>query len=84
MAYKLEIADSISEKLRKFVKKDSTTYNRLLKAFHRIQENPHGVGKWMHGEYAFVREIHISHFVLKYTINDKDKVVTIVDYDHHA
>lgn len=65
------------------VKKDSTTYKRLLKVFDQLAENPQGIGKWMHGEYAMVRERHIGHFVPKYTINDNAKVVTIVDYSHH-
>ncbi len=83
MPYTLELADSVRDRLRKMVKKDSATYKRLEKVFVQIAENPLDVGKWMHGEYAMVREKHVGHFVLKYTINEKTKVVTIVDYDHH-
>lgn len=83
MPYELAIADSVRDRLRKMIKKDSVSYKRILKIFDQLAENPEGVGKWMHSEYAMVREKHIGHFVLKYTINEKEKVVTIVDYDHH-
>lgn len=84
MPYQLEVADTVRDRLRKMVKKDSVAYNRLMKIFKQLEENPEGVGKWMHGEYAMVREKHVGHFVLKYTINEKEKVVSIVDYEHHA
>ncbi|MGI0141141.1 MAG: type II toxin-antitoxin system RelE family toxin [Candidatus Micrarchaeales archaeon] len=84
MTYEVHLADSVREKLRKIVKKDSLTYKRLVKLFNQLAENPYEVGKWMHSEYAGVRERHIGHFVVKYVINDNAKMVTIVDYDHHA
>ena len=84
MAYEVHLADSVRDKLRKMVKKDSLAYNRLLKLFNQLAENPYTVGKWMHSEYAGVRERHIGYFVVKYVINDNAKTVTIVDYDHHA
>jgi len=83
MPYELAIADSVRERLRKMVKRDSTAYRRLLKIFDELKENPNALGKWMHNEYAMVRERHVGHFVLKYTINEKERVVTIVDYGHH-
>ncbi len=52
MAYEVHLADSVREKLRKIVKKDSMTQKRLAKTFEQISENPYGVGKWMHSEYA--------------------------------
>ena len=84
MAYEVHLADSVREKLRKMVKKDSLAYKRLVKFFDQLAENPYAVGKWMHSEYAGVRERHIGHFVVKYVIDDKNSTVTVVDYDHHA
>ena len=84
MAYELDLTDSVKGALRKLVKKDSETYRRLLKVFDQLTENPYGVGKWMHSEYAFVREKHIGHFVLKYVIDENAKRITVVDYSHHA
>jgi len=84
MAYEVHLADSVKERLRKMVKKDSLTQKRLVKLFGQLAENPYGVGKWMHNEYAGVRERHIGHFVIKYVINENARSVTIVDYDHHA
>ena len=83
MVYEVHLADSVREKLRKMVKKDSLTYKRLVKLFDQLSEDPYGVGKWMHSEYAGVRERHIGHFVIKYVVNENTKTVTIVDYDHH-
>ncbi len=84
MAYEVDLVDSVKEKLRKMVKKDSATYKKLVKLFNQLSENPYEVGKWMHGEYAGVRERHIGHFVVKYVVNENARRVTIVDYDHHA
>ena len=84
MAYELALTDSVKDSLRKLVKKDSETYRRLMKIFNQLTENPYGVGKWMHSEYAFVREKRVGHFVLKYVIDETKKQVTIVDYSHHA
>ncbi len=84
MTYEVHLADSVRERLRKMVKKDSLTYKRLFKLFNQLSENPYGVGKWMHNEYAGVRERHVGHFVVKYVINENAKTVTIVDYEHHV
>ncbi len=84
MSYEVDLADNVKFKLKKLVKKDSVTYRRLIDTFNKLAENPYGIGKWMHGEYAGVRERHVGHFVLKYVINDNIKTVTIVDYDHHT
>ncbi len=82
--YEIHLADSVREKLKKMVKKDSINHKRILKLFNQLAQNPYGIGKWMHSEYAGVRERHIGHFVIKYVINDNAKAVTIVDYDHYA
>jgi mRNA-degrading endonuclease RelE of RelBE toxin-antitoxin system len=84
MVYEVHLTDSVRERLRKAVKKDSLTYKRLVKLFNQLAENPYGIGKWMHNEYAGVRERHVGHFVIKYVINENAQTVTIVDYDHHA
>lgn len=84
MTYEVHLAESVRERLRKMVKKDSVAYKRLVQLFNQLSENPYGVGKWMHGEYAGVRERHIGHFVVKYVINENAKIVTVVDYEHHV
>jgi mRNA-degrading endonuclease RelE of RelBE toxin-antitoxin system len=65
MTYEVDLADSVRDKLKKTVKKDSLTQKRLVKAFNQLSENPYGIGKWMHSNYAGVRERHLGHFVLK-------------------
>ncbi len=45
MAYEVHLADSVRERLRKMVKKDSLTYKRLVKLFDQLAENPYTVGK---------------------------------------
>jgi mRNA-degrading endonuclease RelE of RelBE toxin-antitoxin system len=46
MAYEVHLADSVREKLRKMVKKDSSAYKRLVKLFGQLAEDPYAVGKW--------------------------------------
>ena len=84
MAYEVHLADSVKDKFRKMVRKDSATYRRLIRLFNQLSENPYSIGKWMHNEYAGVRERHVGHFVVKYIVDEKSKAVTVVDYDHHA
>ncbi len=83
-AYEVHLVDSVREKLKRMVKRDSANHKRLIKLFKQLSENPYAVGKWMHGEYAGVRERHIGHFVVKYVVNESTKTVTVVDYGHHA
>lgn len=51
----------------------------------QILENPYGVGKWMHGEYSGVREVHLmgKRFVLMYTVDEDKKQVNLVKFGHH-
>ncbi len=37
MAYEVHLADSVRERLRKMVKKDSLSYKRLIKLFDQLQ-----------------------------------------------
>lgn len=82
--YEVHLAYSVRDRLKKMVRKESVTYKRLETLFYQLADNPYGVGKWMHGEYAGVRERHIGHFVVKYVIDEREKTVTVVDYSHHA
>ncbi len=41
----MHLADSVRDKLKKMVKKDSLSYKRLVKLFDQLMENPYAVGK---------------------------------------
>ena len=56
MPYELAIADSVRDRLRKMIKKDSVGYKRILKVFDQLADNPEGVGKWMKEALASTRD----------------------------
>jgi len=85
MPYTLFQADSVSDSIKELAKRNPEILNQLEKKITQILQNPYGVGKWMHGKYAGVREVHIfsKRFVLMYTIDEKIKQVSLVNFVHH-
>lgn len=85
MPYSLFQVDSVTDSIKTLVKKDPALLRQLGKKIEEIRQNPYGVGKWMHGKYGGVREVHIygKRFVLMYTIDEKIKQVNLVRFEHH-
>jgi len=54
----------------------------LTKKLNEILENPK-VGKPLTANMAGQWRVHIRHFVLTYEILENEKIVKILDYDHH-
>ncbi len=77
--------DSVEIELFKLMKKDKSLYMQILKKLEKIAEDPHNSGKWMHGAYAGIKEIHLLHgrYVLMFRIDDNEMVVSIVNFEHH-
>ncbi len=59
MAYALFQADSVTNAIKVLAKKDPALLKQLGKKLEKLLEDPYGAGKWMHGAYAGVREVHI-------------------------
>ncbi len=69
-----------------FVKLKSKNKKQLkiiYKKIERILENPYHF-KTLRGDMHGARRVHIDKsFVLTYEIDEKNKTVTLLDYDHH-
>ena len=85
MPYNFFQPDSVTDSIKDLVKKDPALLKQLKKKIAQILENPYGIGKWMHGDYGGVREVHIlgKRFVLLYTIDENKKQVNLVKFEHH-
>lgn len=85
MAYSLFQVDSVTDSIKVLTKKDPQLLRQLEKKLAQILENPYGIGKWMHGDYAGVREVHVygKRFVIMYTIEESKKQVNFVRFEHH-
>ncbi len=85
MAYEIRSVENVEIELSKIMKRDKALYAQILKKIAKIAEDPHNTGKWMHNIYAGVKEVHLFHgrFVLMFKIDDEQKVVSIINIEHH-
>ncbi len=83
MSYQLEIDDRLKRVFEKLKKKDPVHANILKKKIKHILENPHQF-KPLRADMKGERRVHIGKsFVLTYEILENEKVVRLLDYDHH-
>ena len=82
MGYKLEISEQLDRIFDKLSKKDKLQFEILSKKIKEILEDPHKF-KPLRGNMAGQRRVHIRHFVLTYEILENEKIVRLLDYEHH-
>ena len=83
MGYGLQISDKIDKIFSKLLKKDRKQLEIIHKKVEEIRENPHHY-KPLRGDMAGTWEVHIDKsFVLTYKSDEQNKVVKLLDYDHH-
>ena len=82
MSYKLEISGKIQRIFDKIKKKDKLQAEILKKKIKEILENPYRF-KPLTANMVGIRRVHIRHYVLTYGIIEKDKIVRLLDYEHH-
>ncbi|MBS3143168.1 type II toxin-antitoxin system mRNA interferase toxin, RelE/StbE family [Candidatus Woesearchaeota archaeon] len=83
MAYKLDIPDHLDKIFLKLSKKDRKQLESIHKKINEIVVNPHHY-KPLRGDMHGALRVHIhKSFVLTYEIDEKNKVVRLLDYDHH-
>jgi len=71
--------DSIFKKLSK---KNPKQLEVITKKLEEIVENPHKF-KPLSNIMKGLRRVHFGSFVLVYSVDEKNKVVKLEDYDHH-
>ncbi|MBI2631453.1 type II toxin-antitoxin system RelE/ParE family toxin [Candidatus Pacearchaeota archaeon] len=82
MSYQLEVSENLDRIFAKLSKKDKLQFDILTRKIKEILENPQ-IGKPVTANMAGQRKVHIRNFVLTYEILENDKIVRLLDYDHH-
>jgi len=76
-------SEEITRKLFKLKKKNSKNYEIVRKKMDWILLNPNHRYKYLHDNMKGINRIHLGHFVLTFTINHINKIVSFEDFDHH-
>ena len=83
MFYTLVISEKLDNLFLKLSKKDKVQFEILTKKIQHIIENPYQF-KPLHGDMKGIRRVHIGKsFVLIYEILENEKIVKLLDYEHH-
>jgi mRNA interferase RelE/StbE/toxin YoeB len=83
MTFSVEISERLDKKFDKLAKKNKKQLSIIHKKTEEIRENPHHY-KPLGGDKKGTRRVHIDKsFVLTYDIDEKNKVIRLLDYDHH-
>jgi len=83
MKYSLYVSEELDRTFRKLAGKDKKQLSIINKKIEQILENPYHF-KPLRGDMHGARRIHIDKsFVLIYEIDEKNKAIRLLDYDHH-
>ena len=82
MNYQLEISEHLDRVFAKISKKDKLQFEILSRKIKEILENPR-IGKPLTATMVGQRRVHLRNFVLTYEILESEKIVRLLDYDHH-
>ena len=81
--YKLAIKESLDKKFKKLQKKDIEMLRLIDRKVQDILADPYRF-KPLRKPLQNKRRVHVgSSFVLVYEINEKEKLVILLDFDHH-
>jgi YafQ family addiction module toxin component len=81
--YSLEVRESVDRIFSKLAKKNPKQMRIIEKKIKQICEKPLHF-KPLRTPMQHLRRVHVDKsFVLTYSVNEKNKVVIIEDYDHH-
>ena len=81
--YKLAVKENLDKKFKRLQKKDKEMLRFIDRKVQDILEDPY-LFKTLRKPLQNKRRIHVGgSFVLIYEINEKEKIVTLFDFDHH-
>lgn len=81
--YKLAVKESLDKKFKKLQKKDKEMLRLIDRKVQDILEDPYRF-KPLRKPLQNKRRVHVGGaFVLIYEVNEKEKLVTLLDFDHH-
>jgi len=83
MSYSLEISEKADKIFKKLSSKNKKQLTIINKKINQILKNPYHF-KPLSGTMKGIRRVHIDKsFVLVYEIIEKNKIIRILDYNHH-
>ena len=82
MSYTLDVSEKLDRSFAKLSRKDKLQFEILTRKINEILENPQ-IGEPLRGNMAGQRSVHIRHFCLIYEILENEKIVRLLDYEHH-
>ena len=81
--YKLAVKESLDRKFKKLKKKDREILILIDRKVQEILDNPYRF-KPLRKPLQNKRRVHVGgSFVLIYDVNEDEKIVTLLDFDHH-
>ena len=81
--YKLSIKESLDKKFKKLQKKDNELLQLIGRKVQDITSDPYRF-KPLRKPLQNKRRVHVGgSFVLVYEVNEKERLVTLLDFDHH-
>lgn len=80
--YSFEIKEELEKSLQKLAQKDKRHYQSVVKKILQVAENPE-MGKPLRNVLKGWRRVHVGHFVLLYEVDEKNKRVIFLDFEHH-
>ncbi|MCZ7356955.1 MAG: type II toxin-antitoxin system RelE/ParE family toxin [Candidatus Methanoperedens sp.] len=82
MPYTIQIETALEITLDKLKKKDNSIYQRIIHKILEISKNPE-LGKPLRNVLKGKRRVHVGSFVLFYSIDKKNEIVTFLQFEHH-
>ena len=81
--YSLDTKPDLDRKLLKLAKKNKKQIKIIRKKIDEVLKDPHRY-KNLRKPKQHLKRVHIDkHFVLTFKINENEKMVVLMDYDHH-
>ena len=81
--YADKYSEDLTKKLAKLKKKDPNRYEIVRGKMDWILAKPEHRYKDLHYTMKGIKEVHLGHFVLTFTIDHVNKIIFFEDYDHH-
>lgn len=83
MSYDLDISEKLDKILSKLSTKNQKQLEIINKKTKQILKNPYHF-KQLSGDQHSERRVHIDkHFVLTYEIDEDNKIIRLLDFEHH-
>lgn len=83
--YQVDKSDKLTEILTKLFRKDKNRYESVMKKMYEVacSENIQHY-KNLRAPKQHLKRVHLdSHFVLTFSVNENQKIVKFIDFQHH-